>query len=443
MEKIITKSGGLRLKTAGKYVEEDVVIKQKLQSKTVTENNSVCVADDGYAGLSSVTVNVQSSAALNLKYSLSEPNAEEGGIWIKGTKPQKTVCASDYSVTPQTYSDGSVSLPASVYNAAVAAVGSKICVFGSASDFKNGVAVYDVESGEVQSKTVAFGTSLGGARAVTCGNLIYVACADGYLYSYDVQTDAWNKLLKWSVGTNAALFCDGNFIYAVGGTYNSYVIKDVKRYDVVSNSYESVASMPTKLTKTCAAVVGRTVYLFGGSIDSVRTNKIYKFDLDSRTVEELSCVLPIATDDLKACVCGDSVYLAGGYVNPENIYLFDCRSENDIQTLDEIFYAKQFQSSGVQIGNDLYRIGGGTSTSNAVKTIGVFKTSMPLAEGHVLVVTRADGYPVKIIEGDNEIVVKVKRVYRGNGEGNAEPCDAYYSDGSRWINVYTGDEYSV
>lgn len=48
---------GITLKTAGKYCSEDVGIIPKLQSKSVTANGSI-VADEGYCGLNSVTVDV-------------------------------------------------------------------------------------------------------------------------------------------------------------------------------------------------------------------------------------------------------------------------------------------------------------------------------------------------------------------------------------------------
>lgn len=48
---------GITLKTAGKYCSEDVGIVPKLQSKNVATNGSV-VADGGYCGLDSVTVDV-------------------------------------------------------------------------------------------------------------------------------------------------------------------------------------------------------------------------------------------------------------------------------------------------------------------------------------------------------------------------------------------------
>ena len=53
----ITNAYGVRLNTAEKYCEEDIIVTPKLQNKEAT-TNGVISADDGYAGLNSVSVNV-------------------------------------------------------------------------------------------------------------------------------------------------------------------------------------------------------------------------------------------------------------------------------------------------------------------------------------------------------------------------------------------------
>ncbi len=50
---------------------------------------------------------------------------------------------------------------------------------------------------------------------------------------------------------------------------------------------------------------------------------------------------------------------------------------------------------------------------------------------------------MRLLEGKNEIVVNVKRVFAGNANDLAMPCEAYYCDGSKWINVDSGAEYSA
>lgn len=57
--KIKSPEGGT-LKTANTYIEDDINIISNLQDKTITQNGTV-TAVEGYAGLSEVTVNVQTA----------------------------------------------------------------------------------------------------------------------------------------------------------------------------------------------------------------------------------------------------------------------------------------------------------------------------------------------------------------------------------------------
>lgn len=57
----LTSPNGGTLNTAGTYCDSDIEIIPKLQSKTVTENGTV-IADEGFAGLGEVTVDVKNGA---------------------------------------------------------------------------------------------------------------------------------------------------------------------------------------------------------------------------------------------------------------------------------------------------------------------------------------------------------------------------------------------
>lgn len=67
---------GITLKTAGKYCSEDVGVIPKLQSKSVATNGSV-VADEGYCGLDSVTVDVPATPTQEKTVDLAMASGEQ------------------------------------------------------------------------------------------------------------------------------------------------------------------------------------------------------------------------------------------------------------------------------------------------------------------------------------------------------------------------------
>lgn len=91
---------GITLKTAGKYCSEDVGIVPKLQSKSVATNGSV-VADEGYCGLDSVTVDVPATPTQEKTVDLAmasgnqiiSPDAGKNLSKVTVTKPSTLVAS--------------------------------------------------------------------------------------------------------------------------------------------------------------------------------------------------------------------------------------------------------------------------------------------------------------------------------------------------------------
>ena len=71
----LTSPNGGTLNTAGTYCESNIEIIPKLQDKTVTESGTV-TADEGYAGLGSVTVEITSGTEPKLQEKTVTANGE-------------------------------------------------------------------------------------------------------------------------------------------------------------------------------------------------------------------------------------------------------------------------------------------------------------------------------------------------------------------------------
>jgi len=74
----LLKAAGLKLLTKGKICSEDITVTPALQHKSVTENGTV-TPDEGYAGLSSVDVQISTAPVLQRKEIII---AENGSVTI-------------------------------------------------------------------------------------------------------------------------------------------------------------------------------------------------------------------------------------------------------------------------------------------------------------------------------------------------------------------------
>ena len=165
---ILNNKDGVLLKTAGKYCNDDIIVKPNLQTKTATANGDIS-PDDGYCGLGKVTVNVPatptqektititangtqdvtpdsgkvlskvtvttnvpSGSELNIHYGDTAPE-DTSKLWIKSTEPESIEFIQDPEQQVQGLSLLDEFLPMAAAYIAAAAVGTKIYLFGGSS----------------------------------------------------------------------------------------------------------------------------------------------------------------------------------------------------------------------------------------------------------------------------------------------------------------------
>lgn len=442
----MTNPDGVKLKTAKKYCQEDIDIFPILQEKTVTLNNVDVSADEGYAGLSTVHVALpEESAKLNVEYSLTAPT-DTSKIWVKrDAEPVYFSVSSNAENQLFQYVDLPIVLPIKVKACPVTAVGSKIYIFGSADDYENNIYVVDLSDNTVTTITKAFGFSMKDSKAVTVGDKIYIFCApSAKILMYDPATDTISEKLDWACGASVYMGCavynDCVYIAGKDSAYNAgrgdmYLYC----YNTVSNSIASLGWILGRNYRYAAVTVyGDSLYVIGGERQASSyeaTKAVLKYDFESKTWTELGELLPNARKQMKSIRVGSKVYLFGAQYYPSEVYCFDFETE----TAELI--GKQFcgwnDYENVRYGNSFYRVGGGSNDSN-MKSIAKFNVDFELAAGKVMFYVSDSGKPLKVLSGQKDIEVKVKNVFIGNASGRSELLDAYYHNGTTWVNINTG-----
>jgi hypothetical protein len=138
---------------------------------------------------------------------------------------------------------------------------------------------------------------------------------------YDISTDTWSTGAQapGPPRSEGAAVAHGSFVYAVGGRASN-VLASLDRYSVDADTWASLPDMPTPRAGLAAVVVGNSIYAIGGR-DATggpcsqgqggQLATVERFDIaanDWTTVAEL----PRARSDLAAAVVGNTIYVFGG-----------------------------------------------------------------------------------------------------------------------------------
>ena len=176
MEIELINQDGITLKTKGKYCSEDIDITPKLQTKTTTVNGKV-TPDENYVGLKEVTVNVRGGGELNIAYGNTAPE-DTSKLWIKSEEPSNISFPVVWK--PEQIVEGIIdtgtTLPTAANNIGMAAVGTKIYLFGgsSSSGYLNTIQVFDTTNNTIQTLSTKLPTAVSGIGVAAVGTKIYL-----------------------------------------------------------------------------------------------------------------------------------------------------------------------------------------------------------------------------------------------------------------------------
>jgi len=213
-------------------------------------------------------------------------------------------------------------------------------------------------------------TTHGGFLYVIGGGNSGVAQFD--LERYDPVLDAWTTLASMNTaraGAAAAVIDDG--IFVIGGRQSTSgpcsggpYLDTVEKYDIDTNTWSPVASLPNQRSDMAAVAHGGKIYVFGGCSDAGVTKEVDMYDPQTNTWTPLALMLT-GRASLVAGHSGDKVYAIGGTAdgvsasNANEVY--DIPSNSWSTSTATMTTARQ--EAGVNShGGRIYVVGGATPT---------------------------------------------------------------------------------
>lgn len=140
---------------------------------------------------------------------------------------------------------------------------------------------------------------------------------------YDIDANSWSagSAAPLPVRSEGAAATRGGNLYAVGGRSAGSPLADLDRYTAATNTWVSLASMPTPRRGLGAAVVGNALYAIGGSTGAAPCSgtplaTVERYSFASGTWTTVA-PLPSPRSDLAAYAHGGKIYVFGGCTGSE------------------------------------------------------------------------------------------------------------------------------
>ncbi|MDG1429787.1 MAG: hypothetical protein P8P87_12980 [Crocinitomicaceae bacterium] len=217
-------------------------------------------------------------------------------------------------------------------------------------------------------------------------SLLFITIVFGSFGQYNWT---WTEMQQMPFRTSNNAVCEasvgGNeFVYSFGGIDTSKAYSGIHqrafKYDVTSNVWSEIASLPDTLGKIAsgASFVNGKIYILGGyhvfpTNMEVSSDRVHVYNPTTESYEANGAAIPVPIDDHVQCVYKDSlIFVVTGWSNTgnvPNVQIYN-PSLNQWQagtsTINNAFYTA-FGASGYIIGDTLYYHGGASGGAFGAK----------------------------------------------------------------------------
>src|SRR5216684_857917 len=174
------------------------------------------------------------------------------------------------------------------------------------------------------SPSATEGMTVGGIGQVIVGAYGFSGGYTNQTRLYNINTDSWSTGLAAPLparaGAASGETTHGGFLYVIGGENSTGVLSDLQRYDPVLDVWITLTPTPTATARAgaAAAVIDDGIFVIGGRQSTggpcsggPYLTTVEKYDVDTNTWSTVA-QLPTPRSDLAAVAHGGKIYVFGG-----------------------------------------------------------------------------------------------------------------------------------
>lgn len=240
-------------------------------------------------------------------------------------------------------------LPSTRNEVGTSAVGTKIYLFGGYGTASlSEILLFDTETETIATLSAKLPTASYGLVCATVGTKIYIFYSNGTICVFNTETETIATLSATvtTPGNGMACVAVGTKIYLFGGYASSGMKNIVRVFDTETNTCSVLSTtLPDPCRYMGCGIIGEKIYLFGGYCEGgskPRLDTINVFDTESESVTTLPITIPTECYSMASAVVGMSIYLFGGTTYQSNAWVY-------LDTINEFSVTFELETSKLLI----------------------------------------------------------------------------------------------